>query len=67
MSYESRKEDAVLLSRAFSAIQEMKNVEGFALTEDSYTARIPGKMLRDWAETVDKLQFWIQSRVGREA
>jgi len=61
MSYESRLEDAMLLSRTVTAIEEMRKVEGFALTEDSYTARIPGKTLRDWTETIEKLHFRLRS------
>jgi hypothetical protein len=48
-------------------MEEIRNVEKFAYTEDSYTARIPGRMLRAWGETVDKLQFRLQSELGREA
>jgi hypothetical protein len=55
--------DAVLVSRAFIAIGQMKKVEGFAYTEDGYTARIPGAMLESWREVFDRVLFRLRSEI----
>lgn len=57
--------DALLVARAERTLAEMKATEGFAFTEDSYTARIPGKLLASWCETLDKMLFRLKSTLDK--
>lgn len=59
--YSDRLEHAKLLFRMSEAMREMDRTEAFALTEDSYTARIPGKTLREWKAVVEKAYFKLNS------
>jgi len=55
--YEERLEHGKLLARISDSINEMEKTEGFAYTEDGYSARIPGKTLRNWREALQKAYF----------
>lgn len=55
--------DALLISRAFAVLDQMSRVEGFAYTEDTYSARIPGKMLQSWHETLSRVLFRLRSEI----
>ncbi|MFA5808766.1 MAG: hypothetical protein WC935_00330 [Thermoleophilia bacterium] len=55
--------DEKLVSKAWEVLNEMKSTEGFAFTEDSYTARIPGKRLADWYETLHTVLFRLRSEI----
>ncbi len=56
-------DDAKLLSAAYEVVKQMRAVEGFAYTEDTYSARIPGGMLRSWITTAEKLLFRLRSEL----
>ena len=55
--------DAMLVVKAFEVLDQMSKIEGFALTEDTYTARIPGKTLSDWYETLHSVLFRLRSEI----
>ena len=55
--------DGKLVAKAFQVLQEMKDTEGFAFTDDTYTARIPGKRLADWHETLHSVLFRLRSEI----
>ena len=55
--YDDRLEHAKLLFEMSEAIQGMQRTEAFAYTEDSYTARIPGKTLKNWKSALEKAYF----------
>lgn len=66
MSYhDDAMKDAILVARAERSLSEMKDTEGFAFTEDSYTARIPGKVLASWHETLDNMLFRLKSAIEK--
>jgi hypothetical protein len=56
------EDNANIVGKAFKALEEMSKTEGFALTEDTYTARIPGKMLGSWYEILHALLFKFRSQ-----
>jgi len=55
-----RTEEAILLEKGYEVMRQMKAVEGFALTEDTYTARIPGKDLKHWHDVMEKIMFRLR-------
>lgn len=57
------QDDAQLISKAMEVLDEIAKTEGFALTEDTYTARIPGKRLADWYETLHAVVFRLRSEI----
>ena len=66
MSYhDDAMKTALLIARAEKALKQMKDTEGFAFTEDSYTARIPGKSLAAWHETLDDMLFRLKSETDK--
>ena len=61
--YTGRLEQAKLLAKAHNALEEMRKTEGFAYTEDSYTARIPGKTLKRWHDALHSTLFRLRSEL----
>ena len=57
--------DALLVARAERILSQMKDTEGFAFTEDSYTARIPGKLLANWHEVLGDVLFRLKSALEK--
>lgn len=63
-SYEEMSEHYNLIGWMDTTIREMEKVEGFASTEDSYTARIPGSTLRRWRDVLKKAYFKLNKDIG---
>ena len=56
------EENVNIVAKSLKALDQMSKTEGFALTEDTYTARIPGKMLNEWYDVLHALLFKFRSQ-----
>jgi hypothetical protein len=55
--------DFKLVAKAEEVLQEMKDTEGYAIRNDSYTPGIPRKQLADWYETLHSVLFRLRSEI----